>query len=198
MQEIVSGIFQWSWFSQEKGYDFNGHVIISEDGRVIIDPPPLSHEDFTWLEGNRPYQAILLTNRDHTREAEPLRKKLYTPIYAPEVDAPLMNIQVDHTYRDGDTLPAGLTAIHIPDNKSPGESALLMNTNGGILFLGDAMIGVPAGQLNLMPSDKYKEFEKARQGLRVLLEHSFDKILVGDGVSLLKDGKKVLGRFLSS
>lgn len=197
MQEIVSGVFQWSWFSQEKGYDFNGHVILSEEGRVIIDPPPLSNEDFTWLEEHRPYQAILLTNRDHTREAEPLKKKLAASIYAPELDAPLMNIQVDHTYRNEDPLPAGMMAIHIPDNKSPGESALLLKSNGGILILGDAMIGVPAGQLSLMPSDKYKDIERARQGLRVLLDHPFERILVGDGESILRDGKKVLRQFLS-
>jgi hypothetical protein len=198
MHEIAPGVFQWSWFSQEKGYNFNGHVISLKEGRVIIDPPPLRNEDFTWLEEHRPYQAILLTNRDHAREAEPLRKRLNTFIDAPELDAPLMTIQVNRTYRDGDSLMPGLIAIHIPDNKSPGECALLLKSNRGILFLGDAMIGVPAGKLSLMSADKYKDIEKARQGLRVLLDHSFDKILVGDGVSVLKNGREVLERFLSN
>ena len=198
MQEIFSDVFQWSWYSQEKGYNFNGHVVNVEEGRVIIDPPPLNNEALVWLEEHRPYQAIILTNRDHVREAEPLRRKLATSVYAPELDAPFINIQVDYIYHDGDQLPAGLFAIHVPDSKSPGECALLLKSNGGALILGDAMIGVPAGQLNLMPPDKYKDIEKARQGLRVLLGYPFEKILVGDGESILKDGKKAMELFFKT
>jgi hypothetical protein len=45
MKEILPGIFQWSWFSQEKGLDFNGHLIVEKGERVIIDPPPMNPED---------------------------------------------------------------------------------------------------------------------------------------------------------
>jgi glyoxylase-like metal-dependent hydrolase (beta-lactamase superfamily II) len=198
MKELFPGVFSWSWYSQEKQYDFNGHALISKEGRVLVDPPFLTEEDQAWMERHVPFKAILLTNRDHVRESDELRKQWGIPIWAPALDAPLMEIPVDDVYRDGGLLPGGLKAIHIPDNKSPGESALWLDRESGILILGDALIGVPAGQLSLMPPEKYSSVDRARAGLRVLLSHTFDKVLVGDGASVLRDGKKVFESFLSS
>lgn len=196
MKELLSHIFEWSWYSEEKGYNFNGHVVIGRDASIIIDPPPLNESDLAWLEEHRPYAAALLTNRDHTREADSLRKRLGIPIYAPEADAPLMEIKIDRTFRDQDSLPGGLKAIHIPDNKSPGETAFLLDRENGILMIGDAVIGKPAGRLSLMPADKYKDIRQAREGLKVLLRYSFDAILTGDGASILTGGRGVLEGFL--
>lgn len=196
MKEILPGIHQWSWFSQEKGYDFNGHVVVSGEERVMIDPPPLSAEDEAWLQNQGGIAGIILTNRDHVREAEAYRKQFVTVVLAPEADAPLMEIKADRTYKNGDRLPAGITAIHIPDGKSPGESALLLDRGQGVVILGDALIGKPPGRLNLMPPDKYKDPAKAREGIRVLLNYSFDSILVGDGTSIPTGGKQAVEEFL--
>jgi len=198
MKEILPGIYQWSWFSQEKGYDFNGHLVVAVAERVIIDPPPMSAEDDAWLQKQGPITCIVLTNRDHVREADAYRKKFKTTILAPEADAPLMEIKIDRSFKDGDVLPGGLKAIHIPDGKSPGESALILDRAKGILVLGDAMIGKPPGKLNLMPPEKYKDPAKAREGIRVLLNTKFDSILVGDGESILTGGKLAIEEFLRS
>jgi len=109
-----------------------------------------------------------------------------------------MDIKVDRTYKGGDHLPGGVTAIHVPDGKSPGESALLLGRGKGILFLGDALIGKPPGRLSLMPPEKYKDPSKAREGIRVLLDYKFDSILVGDGASILTGGKRAVEEFLRS
>jgi glyoxylase-like metal-dependent hydrolase (beta-lactamase superfamily II) len=198
MKEILPGIYQWSWFSQEKGYDFNGHVIVSEAERVMIDPPPLSAEDEAWLQKLGPIAGIVLTNRDHVREAEANRKQFKATVLAPVQDAPLMGIKIDRTFKDGDNLPGGIKAIHIPDGKSPGESALFLDRGKGILILGDALIGKTPGRLSLMPPEKYRDPSKAREGIRVLLKQSFDTILLGDGTSILIGGKQAVEEFLRS
>jgi glyoxylase-like metal-dependent hydrolase (beta-lactamase superfamily II) len=198
MKEILPGIYQWSWFSQEKGYDFNGHLVVTGAERVMIDPPPMSVEDEAWLQKQGPIACIILTNRDHVREAETYRKKLKTTVLAPESDAPLMEIKIDRAFKDGDLLPGGMKAIHIPDAKSPGESPLFLDRGKGILILGDALIGKPPGRLNLMPPEKYKDPSKAREGIRVLLNHTFDAILVGDGASILTGGRRAIEEFLKS
>jgi glyoxylase-like metal-dependent hydrolase (beta-lactamase superfamily II) len=197
MKEILTGIYQWSWFSEEKGYDFNGHLIMTERGRVLIDPPPLSPDDQTWVDRQGRLTCILLTNRDHVRESDYYRALFKTIILAPEPDAPMMEIHPDQTYKPGDRIPGGLQAIRIPDGKSPGETALLLNRGKGVLILGDALIGKPAGRLGLMPPEKYKDAARAKEGLRVLLNYDFDAVLVGDGVSILKGGKKAVEEFLS-
>ena len=196
MKEILPGIFQWSWFSDEKGYDFNGHIIVSGAERVMIDPPPLSAEDEAWLQKQGPIACIVLTNRDHVREAEAYRKQFKTIVLAPELDAPLMEIKVDRTFKDGDLLPGGIKAIHVPDGKSPGESALFLDRGKGILILGDALIGKTLGRLNLMPPEKYKDPSTAREGIRMLLNYTFDSILLGDGASILTGGKRAVEEFL--
>jgi glyoxylase-like metal-dependent hydrolase (beta-lactamase superfamily II) len=197
MREILPGIFQWSWPSPEKGFDFNGHAIIGPDGTVLIDPPLPSNSDFDWLDAHKPYTAILITNRDHERESESLRIRLKAPIFLPEQDSPLMTLQADRLFRDRDAMPGGLTAINIPDSKSPGESALWRDSDGGVLILGDALIGVPAGRLNLLSPDKFKDPARAREGIRVLLNVPFDHVLVGDGTSILRNGRREVEAFLS-
>ena len=198
MKEILPGIYQWSWFSQEKGYDFNGHLIVTGAERVMIDPPQLSAEDGAWLQKLGPIAGIILTNRVHVREAEAYRKQFKTTVLAPVQDAPLMGIKIDRTFKDGDKLPGGIKAIHIPDGKSPGESALFLDRANGVLILGDALIGKPPGRLNLMPPEKYRDPSKAREGIRVLLNYKFDSILLGDGASILTGGKQAVEEFLRS
>ena len=196
MKEILPGIFQWSWFSQEKGLDFNGHLIVEKGERVIIDPPPMNPEDQIQIERQRPIGFILITNRDHLREAEICRKFFRAKVYVPEGDAPEIPIQTDGTYKNGENLPCRLKAIHIPDAKSPGECAFLLSRDKGVLILGDALIGNPPGRLNMLPPDKFADPKKAKEGIKVLLAPSFDAVLVGDGISILTQGKQAVQDFL--
>ena len=204
MEEVLPGIYRWSAFSEEKGYDFNGYLVISEQEpekvKVLIDPPPLTAEDLAWLRQQGPIACILLTNRDHVREAGALRGLLSTRVLIHDQDAPLIDLKADGTFQDGDRLPGGMLAVHVPDNKSPGETALYLEGRGGrrgVMILGDALIGRPPGQLSLMPADKYADAARAREGLRVLLKYDYDPVLLGDGTSILKEGKKAVEQFIN-
>ena len=196
MDEIAPGVWRWSWFSSDKGYDFNGHLVIAGNDRALIDPPPLPEADLVQLADGGPITAIIVTNRDHVREAEAYRKLFHAVVWAPVADVPLMALKPDRTYQDGDTLPSGMRAIQIPGGKSPGESALFLPRRNGIMILGDALIGVPPGRLNLMPPEKYADPNQARAGLRVLLGHTFEMVLVGDGTPILTDGRSAVEAFL--
>lgn len=196
MKEILPGIFQWSWFSQEKGLDFNGYLIEEGNERAMIDPPPINPEDRAEIERRQPIGTLLITNRDHLREADAFRKKFGSRLLVPESDAPEMPVAADGIFKNGDNLPCGVIAIHIPDAKSPGECAFLLNRENGVLILGDALIGRPPGQLNLLPSDKFADSKKAKEGIKVLLGLTFDAVLVGDGVSILTQGKQAVQAFL--
>jgi|SRR5579884_330682 len=197
MEQLFSGIETWSWYSEEKGIHFNGYLISSGKERVIIDPPPMDIDDKQDLSING-VKAVILTNRDHVREAMECRLLLNTKVWAPEADAPEMaSITIDHTYKDGDLLPAGLKVVTIPSGKSPGESALYLNQHGGVFILGDALIGKPDGSLNLLPPDRYADLKKAKEGLRRLLDYDFEVVLVGDGKPILTGGKKAVEAFLN-
>jgi glyoxylase-like metal-dependent hydrolase (beta-lactamase superfamily II) len=196
MEEVLPGIFKWSWYSEEKGYDFNGHWVVSGKDRVLIDPPPMSTQDEKWVGSQGAVNAILLTNRDHVRDSDRYRGLFSAPIWIHEKDAPLIEIKPDHYYRDGDRLTGGCIAVHVPDNKSPGETALYWEKGGGIMILGDALIGKPDGRLSLMPPEKYVDAASAREGIRVLLTRPIESVLVGDGVSILKGGSEAILQFV--
>src|SRR5207249_4098523 len=123
MKAIAPGIQQWSFFSQEKQLDFNGLLLTVNDHCILVDPPPMEAADRTALLKGRLVDYILLTNRDHVREVEACRRDFKAKVYAPEADAPLMEIPVDKTYKDGELLPGGLWVIHLKDMKSPGSSS---------------------------------------------------------------------------
>lgn len=198
MKPIGPGIWQWSWFSEEKQLDFNGHLLEVGDHRVIVDPPPMTKEDREAVRRGGPVDYIVITNRDHSREAEALQKEFGCRILVPQPDALEIALAADKTYGDGELLPGGIWAIHLADQKSPGECALFLQRSGGIMILGDALIGKPPGQVTMLPPEKYADVSKARQGLQRLLKYDFDTLLVGDGTSIMTGAKPIVQQAIRS
>ncbi len=198
MKPIKPGIWQWSWFSDEKQLDFNGLLLQVGEHRVLVDPPPLTEAEKDQIRRAGPVDYLVLTNRDHEREAEACRAEFRCRVFVPEADAPQMTIRADKTYKDGELLPGGIWAVHLKDQKSPGECALYLPQGGGTMIVGDALIGKPPGSLAMLPADKYADAAKARAGLRRLLNYSFDTLLVGDGTSILTGARQAVERFLST
>lgn len=197
MREIYPGIHTWCWLSPKHGYNFNGYAFNGEDGLILIDPAVVSEDELDEILGLGTPRHIILTNRDHERIAYELRDRYASRIYINEMDSPFLKSSADHTFRDGETLPGNLRVINIPDNKSPGESALLLSRGEGVLFIGDAVIGWPKGEFSMLPEEKYEDSLRARESIRVLLDFDYDTVLVGDGECVLEDGKGAIKRLLS-
>ena len=196
MKNLLPGIWQWSWFSQEKQLDFNGHFLTVGEHKILIDPPPMTGEASSVILRNGPVEYIILTNRDHAREAVKYQEEFRCQLHVPEADAPQMDLKSTKTFRDGELLPGGIWVIQLKDQKSPGESALFIQQGKGVLIVGDALIGKPAGSVSLLAAEKYADAGKAREGLRRLLKYNFDSLLVGDGASILTGAKQAVERLL--
>ena len=203
MKEILPGIFTWHEFSEEKKLNFNGYLIVSTEGSVLIDPPKITEDDFAELESlvnknsKSPLRAILLTNVHHERECDEVRKRFDAPVLINEKDEAGLEGKADKTFADGDALPAGLNTFKFENQKSPGESAFFLKERG-VMILGDALIGKVPGKLNMLPPDKYRDPKLAKKGLSKLLDYEFESILVGDGEPILKDAKEAVKVFLES
>ena len=199
MKEVASGIRSWSVFSQEKGISFNGHLVVNDEGCVLVDPPPMSREDLDEAGRLGPPSAVIITNRHHTRDAATPARRWSIPILLHKDDSGGIppEVTLGGVYRDGDRLAAGLVVVTLADQKSPGESALVC-AKARAVILGDALIGKPAGSLSLLPAEKYKDIVRAKAGLRQLLEYQFEALLVGDGASILKGGRRAVEEFLAS
>ena len=197
MKEIVSGIWTWSKFNEEKLLNFNGWYVSRGSESVLIDPPPLSESEFEFIRSKGKTTAIILTNKHHTRTCLEVQSRLDAPIWIHEKDQPLMDIEVQETYSDRQKLPGELVAITVSAGKTPGESALFSKGTPNALIIGDAIIGKPKGELSMLPKEKFKDVAAARAGLRPLLEVQFEALLLGDGDSILSDGRVKLENFIS-
>jgi glyoxylase-like metal-dependent hydrolase (beta-lactamase superfamily II) len=189
MKTLLPGIWQWSWFSEEKQLNFNGLFLTVGEHRILVDPPPLTADAGILIRRQGQVDYIIVTNRDHAREAAPCQKDFDCQLFVPEADAPQMDLRPSKTFKDGELLPGGIWVIHLQDQKSPGESALFLQQGKGVLIVGDALIGKPPGALSMLPPEKYADAAKAKAGLRRLSKYQFDAILVGDGASILSGAK---------
>jgi glyoxylase-like metal-dependent hydrolase (beta-lactamase superfamily II) len=194
MKNLLPGIWQWSWFSAEKQLDFNGLFLTVGEHRILIDPPPMTGEASSTILRNGSVDYIIVTNRDHVREAARYQDEFHCQLQVPEADAALMDLKSTKTFKDGELLPGGIWVIQLKDQKSPGESALFIPQGKGVLIVGDALIGKPSGSVRMLPDEKYTNVTKAREGLRRLLKYHFDSLLVGDGVSILTGAKQMVER----
>ncbi|MFZ1745524.1 MAG: hypothetical protein WBO24_19855 [Nitrospirales bacterium] len=198
MKTILPNISEWSWFSEEKQLNFNGHLLAVGEHRILVDPPPMSVSDMAITQRGGALDYIILTNRDHEREAANFRKIFNCQVMAPELDAKEMTLPIDKTFKDGELLPGGIWVVQLSHQKSPGESALFLQQGQGVLIVGDGIIGDPPGSLRLLPSEKYIDIVQARDSLRRLLKYTFDSLLVGDGTSLLTGAKPALEQLLAN
>ena len=64
------------------------------------------------------------------------------------------------------------------------------------MFIGDALIGRVPGELNLLPPEMFTDINLAVKSLKVLSDYDFDDLLLGDGESIIGNGKKALEKFL--
>jgi hypothetical protein len=192
MKQLLHGIWQWSWFSQEKQLDFNGLFLAIGEHKILIDPPPMTAEATTLIRRQGGVDYVVVTNRDHQREAEACRNEFRCQVWVPEADAAQMDLQPTRTFKDGELLPGGMWVVQLTDQKSAGESALFIPQGKGTLIVGDALIGKPAGAVSLLAPEKYADVRKAREGLRRLLKYAFDALMVGDGVSILTGAKQAV------
>ncbi len=197
MREIVEGVFIWSKPAEPQGYNFNGYFIRHPGGNLVIDPVEPDDEEMGFLvdEG---VAEILITNRNHSRAANEVRSATgaQTAIHRADADyAQRQGCVVDEAMSTGD-IHGPLVAIPAK-GKSPGEMAFLWSERG-ILFIGDAAIGNPPGQLSLLPEEKLDDPVQLRDSLRGLLEVDFDTLLVGDGEPILTGAKAKLKELVES
>ncbi|MCE3223945.1 MAG: uncharacterized protein K0S58_2125 [Nitrospira sp.] len=198
MKQLLSGIWQWSWFSDEKQIDFNGLFLNVGEHKILIDPPPMTAEVSTFIRRQGGLDYIIVTNRDHAREAETYQAEFRCQMLVPDLDAPHMDLKPTRTFKDGELLPGGIWVIQLNHQKSLGESALYIQQGKGVLIVGDALIGKPSGSMSLLAPEKYSDVTRAREGLRRLLKYNFDSILVGDGASIIGEAKQAVERALQA
>ena len=191
----VPDFWRWTWYSEEKGMDFNGWVAKLPFGLVLIDPAYAYDKTWDEIAALGAPKLILLTNKDHERASDELRKRFDCPVAIHTEEAPILNDRPEQTFGDGDTVAGCLKVFRLKDLKSPAECSFFWPERK-LLIVGDAVVGKPDGRLGLVK--KHLDRPAVLESLRGLLALDFDTLLVGDGEPLPSGGKKALEALLAT
>jgi len=196
MREIVPDVQMWSVPVPDKGYDFNGFAVNTEDGTVLIDPPEPVEEGWGAIDMLAPFAGLWITNRNHSRAAATFRERYGLDVFAHEADAERLEAGADSMLRGDETLPGDIQLIHVP-GKSPGEIAFHLPRSNA-LVVGDVVIGVPPGELSTYPEKVIDDLEQLHRSAARLLEYEFDALLLCDGEPITTGGKQKLREFVAA
>ena len=197
MREILSDIFTWPWFSQPHGYNFNGHLVRHAESNLCIDPVEPGKEVVNEI-ARLGVARILLTNRNHSRAANRVRRHTgaRTALHPDDAaHARSQGAELDDELNTGDKI-GPLVVIGVP-GKSLGEVAFHWPERR-LLIVGDAVIGNPPGRCGLLREAVMDDPPRLRESVRNLLELDFDTLLVGDGEPILEGAKVRLKELVES
>ena len=232
-RQLATGLWRWTaphpdWTpaaDRPDGWDrMVGCVYVeapagSGEGVVLIDPlaPPAgSHEAQRFWEAldrdvariGRPV-AILLGNHFHQRHAQQVldryRARPGASVWVPEKAKDLFTCEVSRTFRSGDALPGGLTALGVEALECPGETVFhspLLKT----LFCADAFLGAGGGRLRVAPlswaakdAASQAHYQRSfRASLRPLADLDLVRVLVSHGEPALEEGTAAIREALAA
>jgi glyoxylase-like metal-dependent hydrolase (beta-lactamase superfamily II) len=195
MREIVPDVQIWSVPAPDRGYDFNGFAVNTEDGTVLIDPPEPADEGWGAIDMLEPFAGVWITNRNHSRAAATFRERYGALVYVHEADTDKLEARADQTLRGDERLPGDIQLIHVP-GKSPGEVAFHLPRSNA-LVVGDVVIGVPAGELSTYPEKVIDDMDELHRSAARLLHYDFDALLLCDGEPITSGGKQKLQEFVA-
>jgi glyoxylase-like metal-dependent hydrolase (beta-lactamase superfamily II) len=197
VHEFLPGVFTWPWFSARHGYDFNGTLVLDDQGNLCVDPVELDEATLDRL-AKEGVARILITNRNHIRAANAVRERTGARVEIHPADAAYARQQgaiLDADLAVG-ALVGSLRVIGVP-GKSPGEVAF-HDPGRRLLIVGDAAIGNPPGRLSLLPDRVMDDPAQLRSSIRRLLDLDFDAVLVGDGAPIREGGRERLGELVAA
>lgn len=184
---VLDDVARWSVWNQPRQLWFNGHLLRVGGAVVAVDPVPFGDEVARAIDAFGAPSICVVTNRDHERAAAEVRARWGARVLVPGADAGEIRLVADGTIGDGDAIAGALRAVAVAGAKTAGELALHWPARG-LLVLGDAALGRPAGALSLLPAEKLPDVVAARAGVAALAALGAEIVLVGDGDDLLSGG----------
>jgi len=184
-KEILPGLHHFKILDDRIKTQSDSYALVQGGRVVLIDPLPLDPAQLARLGR---VEAILLGSPSHQRSAWRYRRELKAKVYAPE-DSDL-DEKPDVTYKEGDTLPGGIRALHAP---GPGHTHHVFHLAGkpGALLATDLWHVTGIG-VEFLPDKYLSDPDRARDAGRRLLEVDFDVLCFGHGDPIMKGGRKVV------
>jgi len=193
----IADAWMWSAWQPDRSMHFNSYLFEREGGCVAVDPLALDDQSMDQVARLGGVHTIVLTNRDHERAADALRERFGARVLAHAPEAPLFRVPIDATFSHGDEVFPGALAIALPHGKTAGEVALHFPAEKAAV-IGDALIGAPAGAIDLLPEEKLSDARRFLFALRRLWALQLETLLLCDGQPLFAGADKAIASLLEA
>jgi glyoxylase-like metal-dependent hydrolase (beta-lactamase superfamily II) len=195
LQQFAEPLSGWSSFHTEWKVHFNSFALCTKAGVVLIDPVKPQPAVLKKIAALGEPGGIILTNANHSRDADWFRKEFEIQVYAHEKASADCEIKIDVPVMDGENLPGGLRVIYLPGSGA-GEIGLHTKAGGGILFLGDALLHLPGEGLSFLPEQYCEDSKEAHRSIRKLQPLDFKIVTFAHGTPLTVGAKQQITQFL--
>jgi uncharacterized cupin superfamily protein len=194
-QTSIAGVAMWSRWQADRSLHFNSYFVQAGEN-LLVDPLPLDQADAEQILSCGGVTWIVITNRDHERDAGAAAERFGASVAASEPDASAMSIRAGRILSDGDAIgPARVIALE--GLKSVGEFALYLPSDQTVI-VGDALWGDPAGSVRMMADEKLIDPKLAARSLCKLRAVHPRHLLVGDGTPIFERAYEAITACLES
>jgi glyoxylase-like metal-dependent hydrolase (beta-lactamase superfamily II) len=195
-QSLRESLFYWSVYAPSLKCEIGCAALKTGSGLVVIDPVPLAEAAWKDLLAIAPLRAILLTNGNHVRAADELRKIHHVPIVtSPAARKDISELKPDVVLLENEMI-YGISSIPIP-GATPGETAFF--AENGVLILGDAVINTSTEKgLEFLPDKYCTDAKQNHESLRKLLDYDFHTLILAHGPPVTARAKEKLRALLES
>jgi glyoxylase-like metal-dependent hydrolase (beta-lactamase superfamily II) len=198
MEEILPSVYHWV-VEDEEGTAMGAYAFFAgpdhgTKGGLLVDPA-WDEQAVSLLVRRGPPTLILVTTKNHERDARRYRARFAVPIAASEVTARDMD-STDRVVRPGEVLPADLEVVSLPGVYA-GELALYRGGDQSLLYVADALVTNEAGLPGFLPDRLVRDPEGLRREVKALLERPFTALLPAHGPPILRDAQDRLRAILS-
>jgi glyoxylase-like metal-dependent hydrolase (beta-lactamase superfamily II) len=195
LRAVSRNLHGWASFHPQWKIDFNSYALKTAEGVVFIDPLKPEPAIIKKLEALGEPIAVLLTNAYHDRDSDWFRKQYEIQVYAHEKARADCDTKIDVLLMDGERLPGGVKAVHLPGS-SAGETAFYAKSSGGIVLMGDTLLNQGDKGLTLLPDAYVEDKKQALKSLHRLLDLNFKIVTFAHGDPIVKNAKAEIARFL--
>ena len=202
MKEILPGVFHWTTQHERIGAAVHSYYLEDASGGVLVDPQ-VPDEGLEWFtERGRPHD-ILLTNRHHYRHSDRFSEAFGSTVRCHRAGMhEFTRGEKVKPFEFGEAFPNGLLALEV-GVLCPEETAFHTVREGGILFLGDAVM--PWGEeLGFVPEEHIGDDPPAiKKGIResisrILDEYELRHLCFAHGEPILDTGAERLRAFVEA
>jgi glyoxylase-like metal-dependent hydrolase (beta-lactamase superfamily II) len=195
LRTITKNLYGWASFHPQWKTDFNSYALKTSEGVVFIDPLKPDPAVVEKLKALGEPIGILLTNAHHDRASDWFRKQYEIQVYAHEKATADCETKIDVLLMDGERLPGGVKAVHLPGS-SAGETAYFAKAGRGIVLMGDTLLNQGDRGLTLLPDAYIEDKKQLLKSLQKLLELNFKIVTFAHGDPIVQDAREAIARFV--